>query len=237
MNPKVKATIELIWEQALNNEYNTIENINNEIDSQCRFLEIGCGPLGFLQRKKDRLCDLYHSSVGIDIDREALSKNHQVKYPVCASCYSLPLKSHTVDIVVCRWLFEHLARPGTAIQEISRVLKKGGYLFITTPNLLNYAMLISKLTPTFFHNIIRAAGGSHKNTPTFYRANSKKKMIQLASQNNFEIKHMETTPYSFMYYNFNKILFFTMKRLSELMSNVTTQLHLKITCVMKKVDD
>jgi len=237
MNPIVKATIESIWDQALHSEYKIIENIHKESNDQSRFLEIGCGSLGFLKRKGDRLDDLFSNSVGIDIDRKALAKNEQVKYPVCASCYSLPLKTNTFDIIVCRWLFEHLECPETAIQEINRVLKKGGCLFITTPNLLNYAMLISRFTPTFFHNIIRTAGGGYENIKTYYRANTKRKIMRLAYRNNFEIKNINTTSYSFMYYNFNSILFFTMKRLGELMSSVASQFHLKITCVMKKVHD
>lgn len=237
MNPLVKSTIKAIWEETIKKEYDFIESLKNEFSSKCQYLEIGCGSLGLLNRLDGKLQDIYQNSIGIDIDKEKLDNNRQIKYPVCSSCYFLPLKSESVDIIVCRWLFEHLEFPDSAMREMNRVLKNDGYLYLTTPNLLNYAMLISKFTPTWFHNSIRTAGGGHENTDTFYRANSKRRLKQLALRNKFIIQYIEITPYSFMYYKFNKVLFFRMKKISELISHITHALHLKITCLMKKEYD
>ncbi|MCA8037882.1 class I SAM-dependent methyltransferase [Burkholderia arboris] len=47
---------------------------------------------------------------------------------------SLPIESESVDMVVLQEVIEHLPNHLFALQEINRVLKAGGELFITTPN-------------------------------------------------------------------------------------------------------
>lgn len=237
MNSKVKATVVKVWEETRNKEYDIIENVCTNIGYLCRFLEIGCGSLGLLT-KKDRLLNLSYNSFGVDIDLEELSKNNQVKYRICGNCYNLPLKTRTFDIIVCRWLFEHLKDPKSALQEFSRVLKKGGYLFITTPNLLNYTMLISKFTPKILHNWIRRKLQCHENMSTYYRANTKWKIANLAARNGFVINYLDFIPGSFMYYTFNKYLFFIMMKISDWILKLSSQFHLKIMCLMQiKTDE
>ena len=233
MDSYIRVMVEKIWEERRNQEYDIIESITRNNGYAYRFLEVGCGCLGLLT-KKDRLLNLFYNSFGVDIDLEKLSKNRQVRYRICGNCYNLPLKTSTFSIIVCRWVFEHLENPAIAIQEFSRILKKGGYLFITTPNLLNYTMLISKFTPITFHNWIRGKLQAHGNIPTYYRANTKWKIANLALQNGFVINYLDFTSLSFMYYRFNKHLFFIMKKISDCISKLSSQFHLKITCLMQK---
>lgn len=61
-----------------------------------------------------------------------------------------PLHSESVDGVLCCELIEHLFRdPAWMLHEANRVLKPGGWLLLTTPNLTSY------------HAIRRAAQGIH----------------------------------------------------------------------------
>lgn len=46
----------------------------------------------------------------------------------------LPIESESVDMVILQEVIEHLPNHLSALQEISRILKPGGELFITTPN-------------------------------------------------------------------------------------------------------
>src|SRR5439155_12453271 len=130
----------------------------------------------------------------------------------------------------CVWLFEHLENPEDAMREFARVLRKGGFLFIKTPNLLNYAMMISKVTPTAFHNFVRSASGEHDNIPTFYRANTRRRLRKLANQCGFVLTRMECHPYSFMYYSFNRQLFSAMRAISRTVRKMTDSVQLKIIC-------
>src|SRR5688500_14735732 len=47
--------------------------------------------------------------------------------------YRVPLKSNSVDIVVSGQVFEHIPFFWASMLEIARVLKTGGYMFMTVP--------------------------------------------------------------------------------------------------------
>ncbi len=47
---------------------------------------------------------------------------------------ALPLAGNTADLVILVEVIEHLDDPGTVLNEIHRILKPGGRLFLTTPN-------------------------------------------------------------------------------------------------------
>lgn len=53
--------------------------------------------------------------------------------PIQASALALPLPSATVDIVFCASLIEHVAEPQVVMSEIERVLKPGGFAYVSFP--------------------------------------------------------------------------------------------------------
>lgn len=59
----------------------------------------------------------------------------QVLYQLIGSCYSLPFSNGSVDYVVAGELIEHLEDPALFIKEALRVLKKDGWLAISTPHI------------------------------------------------------------------------------------------------------
>lgn len=46
---------------------------------------------------------------------------------------SIPVPDHSFDAIMCTEVFEHISDPVLAIQEFSRIIKKGGYLLLTAP--------------------------------------------------------------------------------------------------------
>ena len=85
-----------------------------------RVLDIGCGNMPY----KDYVsCQSY---VGID-------GSPDVGPDVIANCESIPFKENYFDSVICTEALEHLAEPQRCILEIYRVLKSGGYLYMTVP--------------------------------------------------------------------------------------------------------
>lgn len=235
MDKRVSGDVVQTRDEVLDHEYAVIEGLRKAAPRRPRLVDVGCGSLGLLGRRNGRLQDLQADSVGIDIDRQSLATNRSVGHRLCASCYSLPLQDNSVDIVVCRWVFEHLEHPEKALQEFSRVLRPGGFLYVKTPNLLNYAMVISWLTPTAFHNAFLSKSGMRENIPTFYRANTSHRLSRLAAKTGFAVRSLERWPYSFMYYAFNRELFLVMRTLSRLVRKITDQMEQMIFCVLEKV--
>lgn len=235
MDARIKSEVTQYRDQLLDCEYNLLENAQKSLaEDRPRLVDIGCGSFGILGRNGKRLAGLQARSVGVDLDYANLANNPNVAHRVCASCYSLPLDSASVDLVVCRWVFEHLEKPEEAMREFSRVLKKGGFLYIKTPNLWNYGMAFSWATPTVVHNVLRSATGLRENTPTFYRANTRRRLTELAASTGFAMRSFESHSNSFMYYSFNKELFFAMRALSTLAGKVTNGMQQLLLCVMEK---
>jgi SAM-dependent methyltransferase len=236
MDARIKNEV-LKWrDELLEREYAIVEEAQKALGREgYRLIDIGCGPFGLLGRKPGRLGVLVDGSIGIDIDQASLAKNTNVRHLVCGTCYTLPLASDSVDFVICRWVFEHLEHPEEAMGEFARVLRKGGFLYIKTPNWWNYTMLLSWATPTVFHNVVRSAIGLRENSSTFYRANTRRRLRELAGKCSFKVRQLESHSNSFMYYSFNKELFLVMRALSTLAGKITDGAQQTLFCMLEKV--
>jgi SAM-dependent methyltransferase len=236
MDDRIKDFVMKQRDDVLECEYRLVEDVHASLRHKCCWtVDVGCGAIGLLGRKGDRLAALRASSIGIDTNGLALARNPNVKHRVLGSCYSLPLKTESVDLIICRWMFEHIETPEKIMLEFSRVLKKGGFVYIKTPNLWNYTMMLSWATPTVFHNAFRTATGLHENTATYYRANTKRRLTELARASGFTIRRLESHSNSYMYYSFNKELFFAMRGLSKLVGKFTERVQQILFCVLEKV--
>lgn len=74
-----------------------------------------------------RCCDLYTEIFKLD-GAEILRGNLDQK---------LPYDDGEFDVVVCVEGLEHIENPANAIREFSRLLKKGGTLIVSVPNIMN----------------------------------------------------------------------------------------------------
>lgn len=52
---------------------------------------------------------------------------------IVADATCLPFKDNSVDAVICESLLEHVPDPGRVVGEIKRVLKPGGFFYLTIP--------------------------------------------------------------------------------------------------------
>jgi len=98
-------------------------------------IDIGCGS-GVQTREIGK--HGYRRAVGIDVNLNAVRFARTRGLPdtdfIIADAQHLPIKPSVADKIVCAEVIEHLKRPEHLVSEITRVLKPGGAVVVTTPN-------------------------------------------------------------------------------------------------------
>jgi SAM-dependent methyltransferase len=106
------------------------KNILTYLSKGDKILEIGSVPFIMIKRLKDKGYDIS----GVDIKYPCQELN-VVKCDVEKE--PLPFEDNTFDVVLFIDVFEHLSiNPFFALESAKRVLKEGGSLIVSTPNLL-----------------------------------------------------------------------------------------------------
>ncbi|MBT8764476.1 class I SAM-dependent methyltransferase [Desulfohalobiaceae bacterium Ax17] len=111
-----------------------------------KWLDIGCSK-GYLVQE---LLDNKIQSYGIDISSLAFKDmNFNLRSRVTAGSISyIPYKNEAFDVISVFDIVEHIHPKETdvAFKELNRILKKGGYLILTTPNSAHIGNWIYDLT-------------------------------------------------------------------------------------------
>jgi SAM-dependent methyltransferase len=125
-------------------------------------LDVGCGD-GFatgvaLQRNRA------HRFVGLDWSAASLTQASKRGLTLLRAELDtgLPVKSGSVDVVIMSEVIEHLVDTDSAIEEAHRVLKPGGSLLLSTPNLAawyNRGLLALGIQPVFSEVSLRSVFG------------------------------------------------------------------------------
>jgi len=149
---KMQATIALDIEKAVWSKAG--------LTSDMRVLDLACGP-GFISCELARLVNK-GDVTGVDISAELIATAHQAKASEkienvmfqTGNLYELELPANRFDFVYARFVFQHLAKPQLALENILRVLKPGGsFLFVDslqTGDVPEYDGLLS-IFPQLFH--------------------------------------------------------------------------------------
>ena len=152
-------------------------------------LDAGCGTGKFAAK---RLRGINYFLTGLDVC-ETAGKTQHVNFRVGGSVSSLPFADSSFDVIYGRWLVEHLENPVVAMREFYRVLKPGGRVAIFTTNLLHYYGGTAKVTPHWFHLWFNRRRGFREDDifPTFYRANTRRRLNELLVESGFQRKNIE----------------------------------------------
>jgi 2-polyprenyl-3-methyl-5-hydroxy-6-metoxy-1,4-benzoquinol methylase len=112
--------------------------------SPARVLDVGCSS-GYLA---SRLVERGATVVGIDTDERAATEARAVCEQVLVGdveTMELPFPDHSFDLVLCGDVIEHLRDPVAFLARMRPLLRPGGKLVLTTPNVANWAMRLGLL--------------------------------------------------------------------------------------------
>jgi SAM-dependent methyltransferase len=129
-----------------------------------RVLDLGCGD-GFLLAEVDRIGDLSARGWelhGADYSPAVLADARRWPYTFeqCNLEEGAPYPDDTFDIVIASQLIEHLYDPDHLLREARRILRPGGQVLLTTPNLqawYNRALFAAGIQPIFYETSTKSS--------------------------------------------------------------------------------
>ncbi|MDI3408272.1 class I SAM-dependent methyltransferase [Streptomyces cavernicola] len=126
-------------------------------------LDVGCGDGTAARTAAPLLAG--HRVIGVDWSQDALRRARTHLTDVVRGELTdggLPLASGSADAVLFSEVIEHLVDPDSALDELRRVLRPGGHLMLSTPNLAawyNRALLLAGVQPVFSEVSLRGIHG------------------------------------------------------------------------------
>jgi len=132
------------------------------LPAPARILDVGCGD-GFATSVAARRNDVHHF-VGLDWSAPSLAQAAARGVTVVRAGLDapLPVRSGSVDVVIMSEVIEHLVDTDSAVEEAHRVLRPGGSLLLSTPNLAawyNRGLLVLGIQPVFSEVSLRSVFG------------------------------------------------------------------------------
>ncbi|KPC58815.1 class I SAM-dependent methyltransferase [Streptomyces chattanoogensis] len=126
-------------------------------------LDIGCGDGTAAATAAQVLAG--HRLVGVDWSQDALRRaGTRIPYAIRGELTDggLPFATGSADAVLFSEVIEHLVDPDAALDELHRVLRPGGHLMLSTPNLAawyNRGLLLAGIQPVFSEVSLRHIHG------------------------------------------------------------------------------
>lgn len=113
---------------------------------------------------------------GCDVDPVVSGNQTLDRATVLKPGERLPYEDGRFDLVISRYVFEHLADPDWAASELLRVTRPGGWICAITPNKWGYLALASRMVPNTLHaKVLRFVQPGRKEVdifPTTYTLNT-----------------------------------------------------------------
>ncbi len=161
--------------------------------------------------------------ISCDVDITGLRSNQLAQHCVQAGLEALPFRDNSFDMVLCKFVIEHLAAPLHVFREFWRVLRPGGVVAVLTPNRLSPMALVSGAIP---HRIKAAfkeylfGGHSEDTFPTRYQANTPWRLRDLMSEAGFAAEHIEMLAGMWAFFIFSKPIALAVRALERFQMRV-----------------
>ncbi|MGW0862950.1 class I SAM-dependent methyltransferase [Streptomyces sp. NPDC002611] len=163
-------------------------------------LDIGCGDGTAAATAAPLLPG--HRVIGVDWSQDALRRARtRIPYAVRGELTGggLPFASESADAVLFSEVIEHLVDPDAALDEIRRILRPGGHLMLSTPNLAawyNRALLLAGVQPVFSEVSLRGIHGRPgKEVVGHLRLYTARALREFVAASGFTVVGLEGAPF------------------------------------------
>jgi ubiquinone/menaquinone biosynthesis C-methylase UbiE len=175
------------------------ERLFEHVDSETRWLDLGCGHNiypDWMQSRDGELAALSSTAallVGIDADEAGLSKNTVVENRLAGYIENLPFPDNAFSLLTANVVVEHVRDPSLVLAEAYRVLEPGGMLILLTPNARSYSTRAAGMIPQKIK--VKLLGFLEDRQegdifPAYYRLNTTQAIELLARNAGFEIDEL-----------------------------------------------
>jgi SAM-dependent methyltransferase len=169
--------------------------INALVKPDFVIVDFGCGRGSYVEDAVDFRRNLrcfkgrVSKVIGLDVDPAARNNPYVNEFQSLVPGQPWPVESESVNLIVCDFVIEHLEDPASFFTEARRVLTRGGYLCVRTPNANSYIGLASRIIPNRYHkNVTTAVQTARKAEdvfPTLYRCNTIRAVRRQMERNGF----------------------------------------------------
>ncbi|MBW5423910.1 methyltransferase domain-containing protein [Streptomyces sp. BG9H] len=163
-------------------------------------LDIGCGDGSAAATAAPLLAG--HRVIGVDWSQDALKRAHaHLPYVVRGELTDggLPFADGAADAVLFSEVIEHLVDPDSALDELRRVLRPGGHLMLSTPNLAawyNRGLLLAGVQPVFSEVSLRGIHGRPgKEVVGHLRLYTARALREFVAASGFTVVRMSGAPF------------------------------------------
>ena len=158
-----------------------------------RILDAGCGD-GTLSPHDYRAPT--RRVTGADVEA-SIQVHPRLDQAAQADLAQLPFARESFDLVLCKFVVEHLENPRAVFAEFHRVLAPRGIVVLHAPNGWHYIQIIARLTPHAFHDYATRRVLGRRSFEKFHRANSPRGLIRQMRSVGFrlcELRLFESAP-------------------------------------------
>lgn len=121
--------------------------LQSSVPIGARVLDLGCGAGAFSQR----LADQGYSVVALDVDREKWIPKDIPFFQLDVDLGISGSVPDKYDAVCCLEVIEHVENPWNLLREVHKVVRPGGHLLISTPNIASFLSRALFLVTGKFH--------------------------------------------------------------------------------------
>ncbi|MBI4000232.1 MAG: class I SAM-dependent methyltransferase [Nitrospira defluvii] len=223
-------------------QYAYEEELVRCVEPRIRWLELGCGH-AILQswrfEAEKQLASNCKFLVGLDYDLPSLRVHQTIQKRVRGGIGTLPFASGSFDLVSMNMVVEHLDDPAAQFREIHRVLSPGGLCVFHTPNGRSIGTIAARFVPQWVINkIVYVLEGREVGDifPAFYRANTEKRIEELAHSNGFKIVKVRMVLTDAIFLVIPPLALLELMWIRLLMAKSLRCLRPDLVVVMKKVE-